>query len=164
MLDPDRAGAERSRQAPGEIMTTADQREQNKKTVEQITDVWGSGDVDELDEVMPEDVVAWVSGIEEPVRGREAYQEAVSGYRTSFPDFGPEIHSTVAEGDRVAMHYTGHATHEGDLIGIEPTGESIEAAGISLFRVEDGKVAEETNIGDMLGLFEHLGVVEAPKK
>ena len=141
----------------------SDEQGQNERVAQVIADVWSSGDVDALDEILDEDIVAHIPGMPEPVRGREAYKDTVRGYHAAFPDFTAEIHDVIAKGDNVVQHYTVQGTHEGNLMGIEPTGNTVEVSGIAIARVEDGTVVEETNIGDMLGMFQQLGVVELPE-
>lgn len=144
------------------MVATANQEDINKLAAEQITAVWSGEDVDALDDLLAENVVAHIPGLE-PVRGREAYKEAVQTYRAAFPDFRVEVHDLVATDNRTIVHYTVRGINDGELMGIEPTGRPIEVQGISLFRLEDGEAVEETNIGDMLGLFQQLGVVELPE-
>ena len=143
--------------------TASDEQGRNERIARITADVWSTGDVDALDEVLDEDIVAHVPGIPEPVRGREAYKDTVRGYHAAFPDFTAEIHDVIATDDAVVQHYTVRGTHEDNLMGLEPTGNTVEVSGIAIARVEDGMVVEETNIGDMLGMFQQLGVVELPE-
>jgi len=70
----------------------------------------------------------------------------------------------VATDDRVMARWTIAGTHEGELFGIEPTGESIEVEGLALFRMEDGRIAEKRYRQDDLGMLEDLGLIEAPTR
>jgi serine phosphatase RsbU (regulator of sigma subunit) len=47
-----------------------------------------------------------------------------------------------AEGDRVAYRWTARGTHLGEWAGISPTGNHMTAAGMTIFRVTEGKIVE----------------------
>ncbi len=116
-----------------------------------------------LRETMAEDVVVHgLFGTDGPVEGIEAYGEYAATLMGAFPDVVGEIHDLESTGDRVIARWTIAGTHEGDLFGIEPTGESIEVEGIALFRMEDGRIAEKRYRQDDLGMLEQLGLVEGP--
>jgi steroid delta-isomerase-like uncharacterized protein len=118
-----------------------------------------------LRQTMTEDVVVHgLFGADGPVEGIEAYGEYAATMMGAFPDVTGEIHDVVVSGDRVTGRWTIAGTHEGDLFGIEPTGESIEVEGIALFRMEDGKIAEKRYRQDDLGMLEQLGVAEDPTR
>jgi predicted ester cyclase len=64
-------------------------------------------------------------------------------------------------GDRVIARWTGSGTHVGELMGITPTERPIEVDAISVFRIADGKIAEEWTVWDALGLLQQVGAVPA---
>ena len=118
-----------------------------------------------LRETMTEDVVVHgLIGVDGPVEGIDAYGEYAATMMGAFPDVTGEIHEIIVSGDRVTGRWTIAGTHEGDLFGIEPTGESIEIEGIALFRMEDGRIAEKRYRQDDLGMLEGLGAVEDPTR
>jgi predicted ester cyclase len=47
-------------------------------------------------------------------------------------------------------------------MGVAPTHSPIEVDAISVFRVADGKIAEEWTVWDALGLLQQVGAVPAP--
>ena len=80
-------------------------------------------------------------------------------YREAFPDISFEIGLQVAEGDYVATRWTGTGTHNGPIMGIEPTGNSSTVTGIGIDRIEDGKVVESWNSWDTLGMMQSIGAI-----
>ena len=74
------------------------------------------------------------------------YQEAVDGHW--------EIQEIFSAGDRVVARWIGSGTHQGELMGLAPTGAGIAVDAISVFRIEDGKIAEEWTVWDALGLLQ----------
>ena len=56
--------------------------------------------------------------------------------------------------------WTQRGTHIGKMMGIEPTNEEVTITGISISRFEDGKIAEEWQVVNILGMLMQLGVVQ----
>ena len=73
-----------------------------------------------------------------------------------------EISDIIGSGDLVAAHFTLSGVHTGDLMGVPPTGKALKATATGMFRLEDGKVVENTVNFDALGLLQQLGVVPMP--
>jgi predicted ester cyclase len=83
-------------------------------------------------------------------------------YLTAFPDLHFTIEDIIAEGDTVVVRQTARGTHQGDLMGIPPTGKQVSGTGITITRVVNGKAVEDWFNGDDLGLLQQLGVVPVP--
>jgi steroid delta-isomerase-like uncharacterized protein len=69
-----------------------------------------------------------------------------------------EIVEALFQGNQVAVHWTATGTQKGEFLGIPPSGRRVEVHGMSLERVENGNVLEETAYFDQLGLLQQLGV------
>jgi steroid delta-isomerase-like uncharacterized protein len=82
------------------------------------------------------------------------YQEAVDGHWN--------VEEMFSAGDRVIARWTGTGTHRGELMGVEPTGQPIRVDAISIFRISNGKIAEEWTVWDALGLLQQVGAVPVP--
>lgn len=59
----------------------------------------------------------------------------------------------------VATHWTGRGTHDGELMGIAPTRKETTITGITMSRLQNGKVVEEWTNWDTLGMLQQLGAV-----
>jgi len=81
------------------------------------------------------------------------------GMRQTAQVAGQEAH--IAEGDLIAERFTARGTHQGELLGVAPTGREVVLAGINIFRVQDGKVVERWGRTDDLGFLQQLGIVPA---
>ena len=55
--------------------------------------------------------------------------------------------------------WTGAGTHDGELMGMPPTGKSVEIAGITIDRIADDKIAESWTCFDTLGMMQQLGAI-----
>jgi steroid delta-isomerase-like uncharacterized protein len=91
--------------------------------------------------------------------GVDGHRAIVALFRQSFPDMRWEIHDLVAEGDRVAARVTMRGAHTGDFFGIPATNRAVEAGGVHILRIADGKIVEHWGCNDDLSLMRQLGVV-----
>jgi predicted ester cyclase len=85
-------------------------------------------------------------------------------YRSAFPDLHVEIEEQLAEGDLVATRWTATGTHEGDLMGIAPTGNRVTLPGMEIVRFSGGKLAEGWEGYDSMVMMQQLGVIPSPEE
>jgi len=91
-----------------------------------------------------------------------AKQQRWAMYFAAIPDLHSTIDDLVAEGDKVVVRYTGEGTQQGELLGIPPTGKRFRFSGICIIRLAEGKIAENWEQDDLLGLMQQLGVLPPP--
>lgn len=91
--------------------------------------------------------------------GPEGVKQIVSAVRTGFPDVHFTVEDVIAEGDKVVGRWTFRGTHQGDFMGILPTGRKVSVMGIAIYRIARGKIAEAWVAWDSLGLLQQLGAV-----
>jgi predicted ester cyclase len=96
-----------------------------------------------------------------PEQAEAARQEAAD-FRRGFPDVVSIIEDLIAEGDMVAARWSSRATHLGEYVGVPPTGNEVEFTGISVYRIEGGRIAESWTEEDELGLMRQIGAVPEP--
>jgi steroid delta-isomerase-like uncharacterized protein len=137
--------------------------EENKALVRRsFEEVFNQGNLDAVEEIFAPDYVLHDPTSPEEIRGTEGMRQYVSMYRTAFPDLQQTIEEQIAEGEKVATRLTGRGTHQGELIGIPPTGNQVEAPGIVINRISGGKIAESWANYDALGMMQQIGAVPAP--
>jgi predicted ester cyclase len=96
-----------------------------------------------------------------PDHVEDAKQEAAN-VRRGFPDLESTIEDLIAERDKIVAHWRAQATHRGEYMGIPPTGNRVNFTGISIYRIEGGKIAESWGVSDLLGMMQQLGAVGGP--
>ena len=107
-----------------------------------IEEVLNQGNLDVIDELRTVDVTST--------------RQRIQMFRTAFPDLRVTIGTQVAEGDWVATRCVFHGTHLGDLMGMPPTGKTVEFQTIAMNRYSNGTSVEEWGIRDMDGLRQQL--------
>lgn len=134
---------------------------QNEAIVRRVVEeVWNAGNLGVLDELYAAD---YVDHAAEPgqAQGVAGVEQSVTMFRTAFPDMGLTINDLVAEGDTVVTRFTASGTHQAEFAGIPPTGNTVEVSGIIISRIADGKIVEEWENFDEVGLLTQLGAMPA---
>ena len=72
------------------------------------------------------------------------------------------IEDLFAEGDKVVLRFTFHGTHQGEFMGVAPTGKQVTMPGIDIFRIADGKIVELWGQEDVLGMMQQIGAIPGP--
>ena len=88
----------------------------------------------------------------EELRGTDAIKGLFRAYRAAFPDFHVQVNQRLAEGDRMSQAVTVTGTHQGEFMGIAATGRKVEVHAMVMTRFKDGKIAEEWEVLDQLGV------------
>lgn len=83
---------------------------------------------------------------------------------TAFPDLHFTIEDQIAEGDKVVNRVIARGTHQGELMGIPPTGKQVIVTGITIDRIVGGKLEASWANWDFLGPLQQFGVVPSMRK
>ena len=113
--------------------------------------------MDLVDEIYAPDYVGHDPAMPEDVRGVDGAREFYSMYTSAFPDVEITIEDQLAEEDTVATLWTGRGTHQGELMGVPPSGNRVEVMGVTVGRIEGGKIVEEWDVYDALGMMQAIG-------
>lgn len=132
----------------------------NKDVIQQLTDAWNRRDRDDFLSVHGERVLLHGSS-DRTLTANEVWDNEQSFFR-AFPDLTATTQSMLEEDGTVLVRWSVSGTHEGELAGIQPTGESATWAEWALYRLADGVVVEAWFVADHLSMLEQLGVVDLP--
>ena len=122
-------------------------------------EVFSQGDLAVADELVSADYAHNVPG-DQPTPGLAGLKEWVTLMHRTFPDFHVIVEDEIAEGDRVVQRLTTRGTHQGELLGVPPTGKKVSIPVIEINRVgPDGKFVEHWSSVDLLGLLQQLGAL-----
>jgi steroid delta-isomerase-like uncharacterized protein len=135
-----------------------------ERLVRRLHHIWNTGDLELIAEVYaPEVVVHWPRGFaENESRGRDGVRRTIERVRSAFPDWHEAVLDVVVGGDKVVTRYTSSGTHQGTYGGVEATGRRLELDEISIYRIEDGRVAEQWCLSDDVSTLVTLGLLDGP--
>ncbi|MFC1927837.1 ester cyclase, partial [Chloroflexota bacterium] len=93
----------------------------------------------------------------------EASYYGIDGVKTwlveqwsSFPNLGIMEYFTLAQGDIVVARWKARGKSEGNFLILPPTGKTVEYTGVSMYRIEEGKIAEIWETRNTLGIMQQL--------
>lgn len=142
---------------------SADKSEENVKMYTQLwLDIINNGKVELLDtKFAPECVLrSAASEIKGQANVKAYYLDLLKAF--SNPQF--KVDQAFGKDDKVVKHWIFTGTHTGEFNGIKPTNKQIKFSGITIARIAEGKVVEETDYADDLGFLQQLGAVRLKEK
>ena len=89
----------------------------------------------------------------------EEDQTALKGWHAAFPDVVIVPEKLIAEDDFVTIYWIARGTNTGTGNGLPATGKKAEMAGITIWRIVDGKIKEEWSAFDQLSMMRQLGLL-----
>lgn len=86
----------------------------------------------------------------------EGVEKAVSLFLAAFPDLHHTVEEMIAEGDRVGIRFSADGTHTGQWKQFAPTGKPIHYTGVTLARIEAGRIVDHHTWWDTLKVIEQI--------
>ena len=131
--------------------TEEEMSKQNKTLARRwFEDLFSRGNLDVANEILSAEFVDHLTHEDE--RGLEELKHYVGIYRSAFPDIQDTVEDIVAEGDKVVVRWTSRGTHQGEFMGVAPTGRHVTFTGMRLFRIAENEIAESWVNIDARGL------------
>jgi len=127
-----------------------------------LDDFWHKEDIDAAYAIYADDVIFQRIPFP-PVVGKAANMRADADTLATFSDNHTTVDEVIIEGDTAVFRWTWEATHSGvsPSLGIPPTGKHVGVVGCSVCHFKNGKIVEQWEYSDMLGLLQQLGVIPA---
>jgi len=133
--------------------------EENKQLCRDYFDAFLRRDVEWMDRHVAPEFVRHDPGLPFEVRGPEGVAQLHDALLPAFPDMELPLHDLVAEGEKVLVRLTIHATHTGPFGELEATGRRIEVPVLDLFQIRDERFVEHWALLDNLGMMRQLGAL-----
>jgi len=134
-------------------------QEQNKATLKRAFDeILSAGRYELAEQLYAKDFV------NHGVRSNSSLEEdqaALKGWHAAFPDVVIVPEKLIAEDDLVTIYWIARGTNTGTGNGLPATGKKAEMAGITIWRIVDGKIKEEWSAFDQLSMMKQLGLLPA---
>lgn len=93
------------------------------------------------------------------VVGIDSLRAYYTNYLSGFPDVVFTIKDVFGMDNKLVKHWNFKGTHTGTFFGIPPTNKKVDIDGITLVRMEGGKIAEERDFFDNLVFMQQLGLI-----
>lgn len=139
--------------------------EENKAIVRRFfEEVWNNKNLDYIDEIYTPDFqlhALWqnmgmggAGNAETPTA-----KQVIGNWHKGLPDLHMSIDDQVAEGNFVVTRHMSSGTHTGTFMGIPATGNFAQASGITINRIQDGKIAETWTSWDVIAMMQGFGII-----
>jgi steroid delta-isomerase-like uncharacterized protein len=135
-------------------------RVESEALMRRITEeIWNGRRHDLVDNLIAEDLVDHIEipGLEGT--GRDRYLASVKMMHTAFSDYHEQIEFVVADDERAVSYVRVTGTHDGDLMGLPPTGRAVDVRAMGILRFAHGQAVERWGIGDNLTQMQQLGLL-----
>ena len=134
----------------------------NKALFKRFHDAANTGDIEVLAKTIDE-LVAPDAVIRTPLpidaAGAELLKQVWAMLLRVYPDIHLTVEDLIAEGDKVVARNTVTGTHQGEFMGVAPTGNSVTYNEIFIFRFADGRVVETWGVVDVYAQMKQIGVI-----
>ena len=131
--------------------------ESNKQLVRQMnTEVWNKANLDIVAKLYTSGFVLHFLPDGSELRGIDSLRAHIREHRKAFPDWREEITRIIAERDLVVIQYISTGTNQGRWLGNSPTGRKIQINEISIFRIEDSRIAEQWLLPDLFSMQQQI--------
>lgn len=136
---------------------------ENNAIVEKVYNTaWNEGNLAILDEYITPDGLDHSPLSTE--KGTAGFKKIISTFRDAMPDLKLTIEDEIFAGDKVVHRWKVQGKHTGKpLFGVPASGKDLTLTGISILRMENGKIAERWAQLDQFGLSQQLGLIPPPK-
>jgi predicted ester cyclase len=133
----------------------------NIRLMRNAFEAMGRKDLDACVGLLAPDFTINLAGAPYPMRGARAWRRNAETLFSAFPDIRIEVEDVFAAADKVAVRARLSGAHTGEFLGNRPTGRRIDYLSNELYRIADGKVAEEWICSDTLTLMTQIGAIPA---
>lgn len=112
-----------------------------KKVAEEYANtVWNAKDVGIIDRIVhPNVVLHSLLGV---FHGAKALKEVVHAWLAAFPDLHVENDIIISEKDLVSIQWRAKGTHKGEFKGVKASGKPVTYSGVTVYRIQEGKIIE----------------------
>jgi steroid delta-isomerase-like uncharacterized protein len=126
-------------------------------------EVWNEGKTQPIHDLLSPNAVAKGQSLDHSeLHGPEEFVRFVEGIRATFSDIKVTVEDVFGTDDKVVVRWSLTMTHQGDSMGFPATGKTIQLTGITIARIENGKIVEGWDNWDKLGMFEQIGAYAPP--
>ncbi|MBV9468713.1 MAG: ester cyclase [Abitibacteriaceae bacterium] len=123
-----------------------------------FAEVWNKGNLDALQEMLDENAIVHNLPVTNPDSkcGPAEFAPFVQTFRGALPDIQFTVEAVISEGNMAAARCSVRGTHTGDSLGIAASHKPVQITGMTMVRLENGKIVEGWNNFDIASLYEQI--------
>lgn len=134
--------------------TNADQLKSNKEIALAVSTSIMNGNWNELDNLLDPSFTYTGDGF---VFTKDEYIGFMQDMKSAFSNLNMTFPAIIAEGDMVSIRFISTAVNTGSFMGAPANKKNLEVHGIFMRKIRDGKVVQEWQTTDLLGVMKQIG-------
>ena len=91
--------------------------------------------------------------------GSEGVKDWLDRVLHAFPNIHYTLIDYVESGDRLVLHWLAEGNHHGSFLKIPASGKQVRINGISILKIENGKIKEGKLFWDLAGVLRQIGLL-----
>ena len=129
-----------------------------RSIVERWMKLWQGGDISAIDTLHAPDFIDHSSAGR--TSDNEGFKRGLAELYQAFPDFFATTEDLIIDADngKATIRWSAVGTHQGEFVGVPPTGRRISFSGIEIIRVKDGRIVERWGEWDGIHIMEQMGM------
>jgi steroid delta-isomerase-like uncharacterized protein len=125
-------------------------------------EVWREAKDETIFEIIaPNATLHGQTGSTDAIQGPEGFLAFAQRIREAFPDTEVAVEDVFSVDDKVAVRWVASGTHTGSGLGVAPSGKRISVTGMTIAKIQNGKIVEGWDNWDRLAMLEQIGVYTA---
>ncbi|MBP3811483.1 MAG: ester cyclase [Acidaminococcaceae bacterium] len=135
--------------------------EKNKERMKRFEVMINTNDITLAQELVSDEASFYTPASPVPLYGGKGYLSVVDWMRTGFSDVQWKLEEMVVSEDKAAVRWTLTGTHDGEFLGIHPTGNKISVCVMNFYYFdENGKIVNDVAAEGMIGILRGIGAVK----
>ena len=132
----------------------------NKELMKKFETMINTADDELAQELVASDAPFFTPASSEPLYGGSGYLSVVHWMRSGFSDVQWHIQDIVADENKAAVRWNLTGTHDGEFMGIKPTGKKISVCVMNFYYFnQEGKVTNDIAAEGMIGILRGIGAI-----
>lgn len=135
--------------------------ERNKELMKKFETMINTADENLAEELVDSNAPFYTPVSPEPLYGGKGYLSVVHWMRKGFSDVQWHITDMAADVDKAAVKWDLTGTHDGNFMGIAPTGKKISVCVMNFYYFnKDGKITNDIAAESMIGILRGIGSMQ----
>ena len=130
-----------------------------KDIMESFETMINTADENIAEELIAQDAAFYTPASHEPLYGPKGYLSIVHFMRSGFSDVQWNIKEMAEDGNKVAVLWDLTGTHDGEFMGVKPTGNKLKTTVMNFYYFnEDKKIVNDVAAEGMIGILRTIGL------
>ena len=135
--------------------------ERNKELMKKFEKMINTANEALAAELIDEKASFFTPASNKPLYGGAGYLSVVHWMRSGFSDVQWKLEEMIAEENKVAVRWTCSGTHDGEFLGIKPTGKKFSACIMNFYYFnEEGKIINDIAAEGMIAILRGIGALD----